>query len=65
MKNRIRNGVLAATVAATVAVPVMPAAPAAAQTYDCRFMGPSYILQDAGECVQLLLMLLLEDPPLR
>jgi hypothetical protein len=50
MRNRIRNGVLAATAAAALAVPVT-AAPAAAQSYDCRFMGASYIVQDAVECV--------------
>lgn len=48
MRKAIGSGLVAM---ATAALLVAPAAPAAADSYDCIFMGPSYIVQDAVSCV--------------
>lgn len=46
-----RKGLVAVTGAAALVAPVATATPAAANEDDCRFMGPSYIVQDAVDCV--------------
>lgn len=48
MRKSIGAGLVAM---ATAALLLAPAAPAAAQQYDCTFMGPSYIVKDAIDCV--------------
>ena len=48
MRKALGPGLVAA---ATAALLWGTAAPAAAQQYDCTFMGPSYIVKDAVDCV--------------
>lgn len=64
MRNVFRRSVAGALTAATIAFPVVTATPAAAQTYDCRFMGVSYLVQDAVECVYFILITAIDDPDL-
>lgn len=63
---RIRNGVIAATAAAALAVPVLPAAPAAAQDYDCQIspIGPSHIPGEVVDCVIYIIITAIADPDL-
>ncbi|MDQ4025732.1 MAG: hypothetical protein M3217_09640 [Actinomycetota bacterium] len=65
MTKRFRNGVLATTVVAALAVPIMPAAPASAQTYDCNIpiIGPSHIPGEVVDCVYMILSMLADVPP--
>jgi hypothetical protein len=63
MRTRMRKGLVAATAAATMAVPFMPAAPAAAQGHDCTIMGPYYV-EEAVDCVYFVLsMIAIGDIP--
>ena len=49
--------------AAAMAVPFMPAAPAAAQGHDCTIMGPYYV-EEAVDCVYFVLsMIAIGDIP--
>ncbi|HEV2755452.1 MAG TPA: hypothetical protein VG318_06710 [Actinomycetota bacterium] len=63
---RIRNGIIAASTAAALAVPLLPAAPAAAQDYDCQIspIGPSHIPGEVVDCVIFILITAIGDPDL-
>lgn len=59
---RIRRALVVMT-AAAMAVPFMPAAPAAAQGHDCTIMGPYYV-EEAVDCVYFVLsMIAIGDIP--
>ena len=66
MRNMIRKGLVAATAAATIAVPLMPATPAVAQDYDCQIaiIGPSSIPGEVVDCVYFILITAINDPDL-
>ncbi|MDQ3915959.1 MAG: hypothetical protein M3323_11655 [Actinomycetota bacterium] len=61
MTKRFRNGILAATTAAAIAVPMMPATPAAAQSHDCTIMGPEYV-EEVVDCVYMILSMISRPP---
>ncbi|MDQ4025731.1 MAG: hypothetical protein M3217_09635 [Actinomycetota bacterium] len=65
MTKRLRNGALAAATVVALALPVMPATPAAAQTRDCKIMGGGNYVQEVVDCVYLILSLIagpIDDP---
>lgn len=53
MSKRRTAGILVTAVAA--ATLLVPATPAAAYHYDCKFMGPSYIVHDTIDCAYYVL----------
>ncbi len=59
MGKGIRNALVATSAAALIAV---PAAPAAAQN-DCIFAGWEYVVDDAVDCVNYVLVTLIDWPP--
>jgi type IV secretory pathway VirB2 component (pilin) len=58
---RIRKMTAATLAAAALALPVAQAAPAAAQTYDCRILGPAYV-SEVLDCARYLLITLIDWP---
>ena len=62
---KIRNVIVAATAAAALMVPVMPAAPAAAAEPDCElhFFGLSSYVWETVDCVVYVLSTVTDLPP--
>ncbi len=54
-KRRVRKALVALATAGAAALMVVPAAPAAAQPYDCQFAGP-YVVDDAFDCVYYIII---------
>ncbi|HEV2755453.1 MAG TPA: hypothetical protein VG318_06715 [Actinomycetota bacterium] len=62
---KLRRSIATVAAAAALAVPVLPATPAVAQTHDCKIMGGGNYVAEVVDCVYLVLSLIADPFPPR